>query len=325
VLRVTRGLKRRFAADVSEMSMEGQRRLVSSLSKAETQLLRRRGREKRGKAGGFEIMKSAIIAGVVASVVAAASGTAATLVVTSKNIKNGTIQTVDISAKAKLALKGNRGARGPQGLVGAVGDKGPTGPGGPPGPQGQPGPQGLAGAPGMEGPPGSQGPKGDKGDQGDPGPEGATGSAGPAGPTGLTGPPGPQGDTGPSGPQGEAGPSGPQGETGPTGPQGPEGTSGLPPVDRFTATQLVRGAILTCESTSVTAAIAGCQGMKLNGLDVRFGNTAANAVCNTVTGAGWFKQIGGVAAEVPYFEWNGSNWALASAADTRLVDLECHL
>jgi hypothetical protein len=54
-------------------------------------------------------MKSALIAAVVAAVIAAASATAATIVVTSKNIKNGTIQTVDISAKAKRALKGNRG------------------------------------------------------------------------------------------------------------------------------------------------------------------------------------------------------------------------
>ena len=53
-------------------------------------------------------MKNALIAAVVAAIVAAASGTAATIVVTSKNIKNGTIQTVDISAKAKRALKGNR-------------------------------------------------------------------------------------------------------------------------------------------------------------------------------------------------------------------------
>jgi hypothetical protein len=45
-------------------------------------------------------MKTALIAAIVSAVVAAASGTAATIVVTSKNIKDGTIQTVDISAKA---------------------------------------------------------------------------------------------------------------------------------------------------------------------------------------------------------------------------------
>jgi hypothetical protein len=56
-------------------------------------------------------VKSALIAAVVA----AASGTAATILVTSKNIKNGTIQTADISAAAKRAL---RGQRGPIGLTG---------------------------------------------------------------------------------------------------------------------------------------------------------------------------------------------------------------
>ena len=60
-------------------------------------------------------MKSAIIAGVVAMLVSSASATAA-FVVTSKNIKNGTIQTIDLSAKAKRALKGNLGPRGPAGV-----------------------------------------------------------------------------------------------------------------------------------------------------------------------------------------------------------------
>jgi hypothetical protein len=85
-------------------------------------------------------MKSAIIAAIVAAIVAAASGTAATIVVTSKNIKNGTIQSVDISAKAKRALRGNRGPRGPQGLAGVQGSAGPIGP------------AGLAGARGPAGP-----------------------------------------------------------------------------------------------------------------------------------------------------------------------------
>jgi hypothetical protein len=71
-------------------------------------------------------MKSAIIAGVVAMLISSASATAA-FVVTSKNIKNGTIQTIDLSAKAKKALKGKAGPAGARG------------------PQGQPGPQGPAG------------------------------------------------------------------------------------------------------------------------------------------------------------------------------------
>jgi hypothetical protein len=57
-------------------------------------------------------MKSALIAAVVSAVIASTTATAATIVITSKNIKNGTIQTVDISAKAKRAFKatGVRGA-----------------------------------------------------------------------------------------------------------------------------------------------------------------------------------------------------------------------
>jgi hypothetical protein len=78
-------------------------------------------------------VRNALIAAVVAAVVAAASSTAAAIVVTSKNIKNGTIQTVDISAGAKRALKG---ARGPRGFPGARGSQGAQGP---------PGPQGLQG------------------------------------------------------------------------------------------------------------------------------------------------------------------------------------
>lgn len=95
-------------------------------------------------------MKGAIISALVAALVSAASGTAA-FVVTSANIKNGTIQSVDISANAKRALKGNRGPRGLAGLVGATGAQGAQGPQGPRGAEGPEGPQGV---------------KGDKGDPG---------------------------------------------------------------------------------------------------------------------------------------------------------------
>ena len=50
-------------------------------------------------------MKSILTAGVIAALVVASTATAA-LVVTSANIKNGTIKMVDISAGAKRALKG---------------------------------------------------------------------------------------------------------------------------------------------------------------------------------------------------------------------------
>jgi Collagen triple helix repeat (20 copies) len=105
-------------------------------------------------------MKNALIAAIVAAVVAAASGTAATIVITSKNIKNGTIEAVDISSKAKRALKGNRGPAGPQGASGAPGAQGNPGAQGPPG---VPGPEGRAGPAGPEGPEGPEGPQGPPG------------------------------------------------------------------------------------------------------------------------------------------------------------------
>jgi hypothetical protein len=79
-------------------------------------------------------MRAAIIAAIIATLVAATSATAA-FVVTSRNIKNGTIQMVDISAKAKRALKGNRGPVGPRGAQGPVGAQGTAGAQGPPGVQ----------------------------------------------------------------------------------------------------------------------------------------------------------------------------------------------
>ena len=62
----------------------------------------------------------------------ALGGTAtAARLITSKDIKNGTIKTVDMSPSAKRALKGNRGATGPQGLAGPAGPTGAQGPAGP--------------------------------------------------------------------------------------------------------------------------------------------------------------------------------------------------
>jgi hypothetical protein len=57
----------------------------------------------------------AFAVGLAVALITAGSATAA-FVVTSKDIKNGTIQLVDISAKAKKALRGQRGPRGPQGI-----------------------------------------------------------------------------------------------------------------------------------------------------------------------------------------------------------------
>jgi hypothetical protein len=113
-------------------------------------------------------LKAVLAAAIVAVLISATSATAA-FVVTSANIKNGTIQTADISASAKRALKGNRGLLGPQGATGATGATGAPGLQGERGAQGE---RGLQGERGAQGERGLQGERGAQGEQGDPGPTG---------------------------------------------------------------------------------------------------------------------------------------------------------
>ena len=60
------------------------------------------------------------VAALCMALVGAGGATAASLI-TSKNIKNGTIKLEDISSSAKRALKGNAGAPGAQGVAGPAG------------------------------------------------------------------------------------------------------------------------------------------------------------------------------------------------------------
>jgi hypothetical protein len=68
---------------------------------------------------------------IVAATVLLTAGTtqAVNRLVTSRDIKNGTIQPVDLSPKAKRVLKGNGriGPPGPQGPQGLQGERGPAG------------------------------------------------------------------------------------------------------------------------------------------------------------------------------------------------------
>jgi hypothetical protein len=95
-------------------------------------------------------VKAALIAAIVAAIVSAAAATATTtIVITGAQIKDGSIQAKDLSAKARRTLKGNRGPRGFQGARGAPGANGVNGL---PGAVGPAGPAGPAGAPGPVGP-----------------------------------------------------------------------------------------------------------------------------------------------------------------------------
>ena len=70
----------------------------------------------------------AMLALFVALAGTATAGTA--VLITGKQIKNGSIGLADISASAKQALKGQRGARGPAGAPGVMGAQGVAGPAG---------------------------------------------------------------------------------------------------------------------------------------------------------------------------------------------------
>lgn len=70
----------------------------------------------------------------------------------SPQIKNHSIQKVDISRRTVAALRGARGARGPAGPAGAAGSKGATRPAGPAGAPGAPGASGVSGYVRVSGP-----------------------------------------------------------------------------------------------------------------------------------------------------------------------------
>ncbi|MTD44098.1 hypothetical protein GKE82_07215 [Conexibacter sp. W3-3-2] len=130
-----------------------------------------------------------LVVALVMSLVLGATAVAAKLI-TGKDIKNGSIGLVDLSASAKKGLAGEDGRDGATGAQGAKGDQGATGDQGAVGPAGAAGPQGPVGANGAAGPQGARGADGQSGPTGPQGPTGAAGQSGAAGPTGPTGPAG---------------------------------------------------------------------------------------------------------------------------------------
>jgi hypothetical protein len=78
-------------------------------------------------------MRTAIVVAVVALITAGTTSAAYQLVITSKQIKNGTIQPVDLSATTKRTMRGAQGLagpagpQGPRGFTGERGERGPAG------------------------------------------------------------------------------------------------------------------------------------------------------------------------------------------------------
>ena len=102
-----------------------------------------------------------VLAALALFVALAGTATAgAVKLISGAQIKDGSITSVDLSAKTKAALKGQTGSQGPAGAQGATGAKGDAG---------SVGPKGDAGVAGAKGNTGSQGPIGPQGPKGDPG------------------------------------------------------------------------------------------------------------------------------------------------------------
>jgi Collagen triple helix repeat (20 copies) len=97
----------------------------------------------------------ALVVALVAVLVAFSGSATAALVMTGKNIKDGTITAKDVKNRT---LGTNKLSNNAVSLL-----KGQPGPAGPQGPKGEPGVQGVQGPKGDTGPAGQQGPKGDTG------------------------------------------------------------------------------------------------------------------------------------------------------------------
>jgi hypothetical protein len=89
-----------------------------------------------------------MVIALTALVLAASGSAVAASIITSAQIKNGTIQLWDINSKARKALKGHTGPQGPAGAKGAPGATGANGGTGARGATGTTGATGPAGAPG---------------------------------------------------------------------------------------------------------------------------------------------------------------------------------
>src|SRR3954470_10525714 len=68
-----------------------------------------------------------MVVAVVALLVALSGSAVAASLITSKQIKDGTIQTKDLAKTARASLKGKAGPAGPAGPVGPAGPNGDTG------------------------------------------------------------------------------------------------------------------------------------------------------------------------------------------------------
>jgi hypothetical protein len=101
-----------------------------------------------------------------------------------------------------------------------------------------------------------------------------------------------------------------------------EPSTGLPPVGFFTATQIVRDAILTCNS--VTDSGLTCNGPKLNNSPVSANGGGASLICLTIFGTEESDlHPDGGSGKAEAYAWNGSDWFIDTAAALHIIDFSC--
>lgn len=119
------------------------------------------------------------------------------------------------------------------------------------------------------------------------------------------------GATGAQGAQGSQGAQGAQGDAGAQGNAAPETVLG-----QFLPSQVAKGAVLTCGTNTSTATTVGCQGMKVNGLDVKLAPVEANAICSAITGKGYDTAGGSGSITGPFIVWTSGAWAIQPTGST---------
>jgi hypothetical protein len=249
-----------------------------------------------------------VVAGAVFALAVVTAGTAGVqALITSAQIKDGTIASRDIRngtiARADISAGTLSSLRGPRGLAGAAGT------------------QGAPGAQGAQGPAGAQGPQGEKGSQGEKGDPGddvhVTGSVATAAGLPATAKAGDAYiakdtgrlhvfdgaafvDTGPvQGPQGDQGPKGDKGDKGDEGVQGVQGPAG-----GLSGYQIVSGSAVAISAAEfVVSGAAACPSGKVA---VGGGVTIADPL-GEVSVAESFPQAGGSGWAITALNYGGDN------------------
>ncbi len=118
---------------------------------------------------------------------------------------------------------------------------------------------------------------------------------------------------------GTPGPQGPEGPVGPEGPEGPAGPSGITPAPgKFTPTQIVEGAIVSCGTVSASGLM--CSQPLVNGIAIEDTDTA-DVICAATVGTGE-DGVGVLLGAGDRYTYAMSSWSIVDGTLT-VTDITC--